>query len=149
MKGELEWVVKYVVPEEARTKLGNLRYLEQLRVLARRNRKNPTEAESKFWQLLSYKKLNLKFLRQKPVGRFIIDFYCSKLLLAVEIDGDVHDNQQNRDQGRDLYLEQRGIKTIRYRNEEVLAGIWEIKQDLIMKINQRKIELNPPFVKGG
>lgn len=141
--------MKYVALEEARTRLGNLRYLEQLRVLSRKNRKNPTRAEKKFWGLLSYKKLNLKFLRQKPIGRFIIDFYCSKLLLAVEIDGDIHDNQQGRHRGRDLYLEQRGIKTIRYTNKDVLDDFEKVRQDLVTKIIQRKNELSPPFVKGG
>lgn len=141
--------MKYVAPEEARTRLGNLRYLEQLRTLARNNRKNPTEVEKRFWQLLSYKKLNLKFLRQKPIGRFIIDFYCPKILLAIEIDGDSHDQKQNSDQGRDLYLEQRGIKTIRYRNENVLNNIQKVKQDLMAKIDERKVELSPPLFKGG
>ena len=57
------------------------------------------------------------------IGRFILDFYCSKLLLAIEIDGDIHDNRKNYDEGRGLYLEQRAIKTVRFRNEEVLNNI--------------------------
>lgn len=141
--------MKYISPSEARTKQGNLKYLEQLRTMSRNNRKNPTLAEDKFWQLLSYKKLNLKFLRQKPIGRFILDFYCSKLLLAIEIDGDSHDNKQNFDQGRDLYLEQRGIKTIRYKNYQVLNNFHQIKLDLITKIKQRQNELSPPFSREG
>jgi very-short-patch-repair endonuclease len=66
--------MKYKAPEEARTRLGNLKYLEELRTLARNNRKNPTEAERIFWKLLSYKKMGYKFLRQKPMGKFILDF---------------------------------------------------------------------------
>ena len=134
--------MKYIAPEEARARRGNLRYLEQLRVLSRRNRKNPTEAEKIFWKLLSYKKLSLKFLRQKPIGKFIVDFYCSKLLLAIEIDGDSHDRKGYSDRERDLYLEQRGIKTIRYRNEKVLGQLQTIKKDLIDRIRQRQADIN-------
>ena len=133
--------MKYIAPEESRTRIGNLKYLEELKKLSRDNRKNPTESEKLFWKLLSYKKLDLKFLKQKPIGRFILDFYCSKLLLAIEIDGDSHDKKENYDKGRDLYLEQRGIKTIRFKNEEIINNINEVKQKLFKVINQRKQEL--------
>lgn len=108
---------------------GALKYLEELRVLARNNRRNPTAAEEMFWKNL--KKNKYPFLRQKPLGRFILDFYGSKLLLAIEIDGDSHDDKKYLDNERDKYFEQRGIKTIRLRNEEVLDGDCE---ELIEKI---------------
>ena len=133
--------MKYFAPEEARTKIGNLKYLEDLRKLSRDNRKKPTESEKLFWKLLNYKKLNLKFLRQKPIGRFILDFYCSKLLLAIEIDGDSHDCKFNYDRGRDLYLEQRGIVTIRFKNEDVLNNIQKVRKELLEIIDQRKEKL--------
>lgn len=133
--------MKYIAPEESRTQIGNLKYFEDLRQLSRDNRKNPTNSEKLFWKLLSYKRLKLKFLRQKPIGKFILDFYCSKLLLAIEIDGDSHDKKQYLDKSRDLYLEQRGIKTIRYKNEEVLKNIEKIKQNLLEIIIKRKEEL--------
>ena len=133
--------MRYIAPYEARTKIGNFRYLEDLRNLSRDNRKNPTKSEKIFWQLLSYKKLNLKFLRQKPIGKFILDFYCSKLLLCIEIDGDSHDKKENYDNSRDLYLEQRKIKTVRFKNEEVLNNINKVKQDLSKIISNRKQEL--------
>ena len=133
--------MKYVSPEEARTKIGNLRYLDDLRALARNNRKNPTKVEEIFWQLLSYKKLGYKFGRQKPIGRFILDFYCSKLLLAIEIDGGSHDTRENYDKGRDLYLEQRGIITSRFTNEEIENDINLVKRRLLEIIEKRKNEL--------
>jgi len=133
--------VRYIAPYEARTKIGNFKYLEDLRQLSRNNRKNPTESEKIFWKLLSYKKINFKFLRQKPIGRFILDFYCSKLLLAIEIDGDSHDKKQFLDKNRDLYLEQRKIKTVRFKNEEVLNNIEKVKQDLSKIISNRRQEL--------
>ena len=135
-------LVKYLAPEEARTRIGNLKYLEQLRILSRDNRKNPTPAEKIFWKLLGYQKLNYKFTRQKPIGKFILDFYCSKLLLAIEIDGDSHDNKKYQDEARDLYLEQRGIKTIRYKNENILSGLRDVKVDLMKQIMIRVGETN-------
>jgi very-short-patch-repair endonuclease len=62
--------MRYKAPGSANQR-GNLKYLEELRTLSRSNRKNPTESEKTFWKLLSYKKLHLKFLRQKPMGKFI------------------------------------------------------------------------------
>jgi very-short-patch-repair endonuclease len=133
--------VRYKAPEEVRTRRGNLKYLEELRILSRNNRKNPTESEKIFWKLLSYKKINLKFLRQKPMGKFILDFYCSKLMLAIEVDGDSHDNKKYLDQQRDLYLEQRGIKTIRFKNEEILNNLISTKEELFKIIKDRENEL--------
>ena len=133
--------MRYIAPYEAKTKIGNFKYLEDLRKLSRDNRKNPTKSEKIFWKLLSYKKLNLKFLRQKPLGKFILDFYCSKLLLCIEIDGDSHDKKQFLDKSRDLYLEQRKIKTVRFKNEDVLNNIEKVKQDLSEIISNRKQEL--------
>ncbi|MFA5750276.1 MAG: endonuclease domain-containing protein [Candidatus Shapirobacteria bacterium] len=133
--------MKYIAPEEARTRIDNLKYLEDLRQLSRNNRKNPIESEKLFWKILNYKKLNLKFTRQKPIGRFILDFYCSKLLLAIEIDGGSHNKKENYDEGRDLYLEQRGIKTIRFKNEEIENSLEEVKKHLYQVIFDRKNEL--------
>ncbi len=119
--------MKYLAPEEFRTKRGNLKYLDELRQLARDNRNNPTEAEKVMWSILKNKQLGFLFLRQKPMGKFILDFYCSKLMLAIEVDGDSHDNKKYLDKQRDLYLEQRGIKTIRFTNEEILDDIEKVK----------------------
>jgi very-short-patch-repair endonuclease len=134
--------MKYRAPVEARTQKFHMRYLDLLREIARKNRKEPTESENRIWQVLfRNRKINEKFTRQKPLGRFILDFYCSKLLLAIEIDGDSHDKKKYMDNERDLYLEQRGITTIRYRNEQVLNNIDDVYNDLIIKIKKREIEL--------
>jgi very-short-patch-repair endonuclease len=133
--------IKYISPSEARTKIGNLKYLEELRLLSRNNRKNPTDAEDTFWKLVSYKRTGFKFVRQKPIGRCILDFYCSKLLLGIEIDGDSHDHKEYYDKARDNYLNNRGIKTVRYRNEDVLYNLLVVKRDLIKQIESRLKEL--------
>ena len=91
------------------------------------------------WKRL--KKLKYPFLRQKPINRFIIDFYCSKLLLAVEIDGDSHDKKKNYDRGRDEMLESVGIKTVRFRNENVLFDLENVMRELVLLIKEREREL--------
>ncbi|MDD3002549.1 MAG: endonuclease domain-containing protein [Candidatus Shapirobacteria bacterium] len=141
---------KYLIDENGRSKNGNLKYLEDLRKLARNNRNNPTEAERIFWsKVLQYDKIKYRFLRQKPIGRFILDFYCSKLLLAIEIDGDSHDTKKYLDNERDLFLKKYSIKTIRYTNGQVLNELNKIKSDLENKIKEReKIIFVPLWSKG-
>ena len=98
-----------------------VRYWSSLTQMANQNRKNPTEAEKKMWHdYLSKDKTGFRFLRQKPIHRFIIDFYCVKLSLAIEIDGNSHDKRKETDEERDKFLEQIGIRTIRFSNDQVL-----------------------------
>lgn len=118
-----------VTDENYRTQRGNVRYLEELRTLSRNNRNNPTEAEHVMWRYL--RKTKHKFIRQKPILRFILDFYCSKLLLAIEIDGGSHDAKQNYDLERDKYLQNLNIKTIRFTNEEVLNNFNKVLERLL------------------
>jgi very-short-patch-repair endonuclease len=129
--------MKYVCPEEARTKRGNLRYLKDLRTFAERNRNYPTVAESILWSLLRNKKMGVGFLRQKPMERFVLDFYSSKLLLDIEVDGDSHDGKLYYDKGRDERLAIRGIVTVRYTNEEIQKELLRVKDDLKKIINER------------
>ncbi len=134
--------MKYICPEEVRTKLGNLRYLDSLRLLARKNRREPTESERLFWdKVIKNDKTGYRFLRQKSIGRFVIDFYCSKLLLAIEIDGGYHLNIINRDIGRDEELIKRGIKTIRYIEKEIFNEIDWVNCDLKKRTSEREEKL--------
>ena len=80
---------------------------------ARELRKETTEAEKLFWnKILKNKKfVKFKFTRQKPLDYFIADFYCAKLCLVIEIDGEIHNFQKTRDKERDNLLEQKfGLK---------------------------------------
>lgn len=124
------------------TTRGHNKYLLELRDLSRKLRNNPTEAEKKIWfQLLHKKYLEFKFLRQKPLDQFILDFYCPKLLLDIEIDGDSHVNKQNSDNYRDYRLGILGIKTIRYTNEEVINNFTTIITDIKLQIEIRCQEI--------
>jgi very-short-patch-repair endonuclease len=89
-------------------------------------RKNEKDAENLLWQKLRNKQVNgLKFLRQYGVGSYILDFYCSKLRLAIELDGGQHAEDQKflYDKQRTKYLQQKNIKVIRFWNNEVMYNL--------------------------
>lgn len=104
---------------------------------ARELRKEITEAEDLFWnKVLKEERLKkFKFTRQKPLDHFIVDFYCAKLGLVVEIDGEIHNFQKVRDSERDNMLKQKfGLKVIRYKNEEVLNNTRKVVENLVKRI---------------
>jgi len=129
---------------------GVLNYNLKLKDFARRNRKNPTKDENKIWkEILCNSKTGYKFLRQKPIGNFILDFYCSQLLLGIEVDGGAHykKDQQKYDLARSDSLNDLGIKIIRYTNDEIIDNIDCVYKNLIRKLKTRERE--SPLVKGG
>jgi very-short-patch-repair endonuclease len=94
------------------------------RELARELRHAGTNAEGRAWEILRDRRLlGLKFRRQQPIGRFVVDFYCATLRVALELDGSVHDgpDAKARDEERDREIEARGIRVVRVRNEDVSA----------------------------
>ena len=109
-----------------------LPYNKNLTALARENRKNPTPAEALIWQkVLRSKQLDLyKFHRQKPIGPYIVDFYCAELRLVIEIDGDSHAEQAGYDADRTAYLNNLGLRVLRYANRKVLGNLSGIFDDL-------------------
>lgn len=85
-------------------------------------RRQPTPAEALLWQELRAGKLEgLKFRRQHALGRFIVDFYCVRAALVVEVDGPVHEDQVEADAERDAHLESLGLIVIRFSNHEVMT----------------------------
>ena len=93
---------------------------ESEKVNRRRLRKNPAQAEEILWRYLRNKKLlGLKFKRQYSIDQFVIDFYCSELKFAVELDGRIHltKDVKNHDENRDGFLSEFGIKILRIKNE--------------------------------
>jgi len=113
-------------------------YNKKLVELARKNRKNPTRAESKMWfEILRSKQFqNYKFHRQKPLDNFIVDFYCPELMLAIEIDGDSHAKQEQYDLLRSEKLSAYCIHVVRYTNDDILFNIEGVYKDLINKIKK-------------
>jgi very-short-patch-repair endonuclease len=96
---------------------------------AKKLRENPTEAEEFLWLALRNNQLNgYKFRRQHPISIYIADFYCHKLKLVIEIDGEYHlsEEQQVLDKERTATIEFQGLKVIRFTNEEVLLKLPEV-----------------------
>ena len=92
----------------------------------RRLRQNQTDAEELVWKFLRNRQMNkYKFRRQYSVDKFVIDFYCPKLKAAVELDGSVHDevNQKYNDEIRQSYPERFGIQIFRIKNEELFGNL--------------------------
>jgi len=101
----------------------NRKYLKDFR---RELRNNPTKSETKLWKALKGSKVdNRKFRRQQSIEDFIVDFYCPKEKLIVEVDGEVHNNPVNNeyDFNRTKRLAELGYKVIRFTNEEVSKNL--------------------------
>ena len=81
------------------------------------------------WEHLRNRKLNgLKFRRQHPLNNFVADFYCHEAKLAIELDGEVHDieEQKDYDNGRTYELNELGITVIRFTNQQALTKTDEV-----------------------
>ncbi len=102
-----------------------------------------TYAEATLWHnLLRNKQLmNYKFLKQKPILNYILDFYCSKLLLGIEIDGESHNKQIEYDKQRTENINKTGIKIIRYSNHDVMDNLEEVYEDLKKQVKIREKEI--------
>ena len=88
--------------------------------IAREFRKEPTKSEAILWEALRGKKLDgIKFRRQQPVGYFVVDFYNSVYRLVVEVDGLIHESQQEADASRQQILEELGLNVLRIKAEVV------------------------------
>jgi len=99
--------------------------------MAREFRKNQTTIEQIMWEELRNRKfLNLKFRRQYLIEGYIVDFYCSELKLAIEIDGLIHLKQIKEDKLRQKDIEEKGIKFIRFKNKNVQNNIEEVLKKL-------------------
>jgi very-short-patch-repair endonuclease len=118
-----------------------LPYNKKLVPLARQNRKIPTIAEFRIWnEVLRQRQFTrLKFLRQKPIDNFIVDFYCSELALVIEIDGDNHAETVEYDRERTYVLSSYGLTVVRYTNDEVLQNIAGIYEDLSIKVQEIRL----------
>jgi very-short-patch-repair endonuclease len=86
---------------------------------AKELRRDMTHAESILWNELRANKLGAHFRRQQVISGFIVDFYCHKAGLVIEVDGGIHDRQQAEDKRREKVLSERGLRIARFRNEEV------------------------------
>lgn len=115
--------------------------------LAADMRKNPTPSENVLWKhLKKFRREGFTFRRQHPIDIFIADFYCHKIKLLIEVDGEIHFDSaaQEHDDGRTGELERFGIKVIRFSNDQVM----ENHELVINKIKTLINELSSPALLG-
>jgi very-short-patch-repair endonuclease len=101
-------------------------YNTKLKRYSQELRKNMTDAEKLLWSKLRKKQLkNSQFYRQRIIGSYIVDFYCPKAKLIIEVDGGQHyeDEGSKRDKVRDDYITKLGMKILRVSDREVLKNI--------------------------
>ena len=99
-------------------------YNKNLKELSKNLRDNLTEAERCLWTRIRLKHLGYMFYRQKPIGEYIVDFYCPKARLVVEVDGGQHftEDEASNDRVRDEYMRSLGLMVLRFSNSEVLKN---------------------------
>ncbi|MDD5167266.1 MAG: DUF559 domain-containing protein [Syntrophales bacterium] len=125
-----------------------LPFNERLKPLARNLRSNMTDAERLIWSKVRRKQIgDLQFYRQKNIGDYIVDFYCPKGKLIVELDGGQHYEiaGMKKDQERDRYLRTLGFAVLRFSDIDVLKNIDGVVERIYEYL---KIPLTP-FKKGG
>ena len=112
-------------------------YNPNLKQLARDLRKNMTLSEVLLWNELKNKSISgLDFDLQRPIGNYIVDFYCKELFLAIEIDGDTHIYRYDYDDERQKELERLGVRFLRFDDIEVkknMSNVLRVIADWIEK----------------
>ena len=112
-----------------------LHYSSRLKVNASNLRKAENLAEVLLWKELQSSKLGVRFLRQRPIGNYIVDFYCHALNLAVEIDGVSHDSKADADEKRQRILESKGVRFIRFFDKDVRYNLDSVLREIQSYIN--------------
>ena len=106
-------------------------YKPELVVLAKQLRSNMTLGEIALWREIKNKKIGVRFSRQIPIDRYIVDFYCKELQLAIEVDGSIHfeNGHQEKDAVRDKRLRRFGVRVIRFSDLDVKNNLgWVLEQ---------------------
>ena len=111
--------------------------------LAKDLRNRLTEPEKILWEKLRLRQLRgYRFKPQHPIGEFIVDFYCHKSKLIIEIDGGYHNqkDQQDYDVSRTNILREFGLKIIRFKNEDVLERIDFVVEEILRNLKTTECE---------
>jgi very-short-patch-repair endonuclease len=102
---------------------------------ARRLRRNATDVELRLWQRLRSRSiLGCKFVRQEPIGPYIVDFVCRERRLIIELDGGQHADSQ-RDAVRDRWLTERRYRVLRFWNNDVMGNLEGVLETIAMVLN--------------
>jgi len=103
---------------------GSTELWEKIKPLARQMRHEPTATESMLWDVLRGRKFEgYKFRRQHPIDRFIVDFYCPQGHLVIEVDGEIHNYTVEEDALRQMFIESRGLRVLRFTNRQIIHDL--------------------------
>lgn len=108
-----------------------------MRHIARKLRKNMTDAEQLLWRHFRDRQLGgYKFRRQHPIGTFVVDFVCLEKKLVIEVDGGQHAKQLESDVRRSDYLKEKGYRVLRFWNNEVLQKSESVLSVILSSLNE-------------
>ncbi len=94
-------------------------------------RHSPTSTEDQLWQRLrNHQPCGVKFRRQHTIDRFIVDFYCAEIRLIIEVDGPVHQYTPEEDAIRQAFLENAGMRVLRFTNEQVQTNVESVLAEI-------------------
>ncbi|MFP5381083.1 MAG: endonuclease domain-containing protein [Gammaproteobacteria bacterium] len=126
---------------------GQAERAQKARTLARAKslRTNQTDAEARLWyHLRAHRFMGLKFRRQKPVGRYIVDFVCWAQRLIIELDGGQHAEGASHDRQRDAWLRSQGYTVLRFWNHEVMQELEGVLEGIRRAVSTGPSPLAPP-----
>ena len=113
-------------------------------IKARYLRREETVAEKILWKELRNRNLEIKFRRQHPLDKFILDFYAPEIKLAIELDGSLHKENKEYDRIRTEYLKSQNITVMRFWNLEIEKNLEKVME----KIKEKVKNLTPPLPAG-
>jgi very-short-patch-repair endonuclease len=126
------------------------RQWRRLRDVVKKQRQEGTIAEQLLWNRLRNRRLDgLAFRRQKALGDFVADFYCSEARLVIEIDGPIHDDSQARDAARTERLEAMGLTVLRFTNDQVTTNPESVLQTIHTNARRKPHSPLSVFGEGG
>lgn len=114
---------------------------EPARRNAKRLRKEMTPPEVGLWLALRKNEAGLRFRKQHPAGRYVLDFYCAPARLAMEVDGEAHErgDRLRRDEKRDAWLATEDVRVLRYPASEVLANLEGVVSEIVRIATERRV----------
>ncbi len=122
-----------------RTRKKIVPYSPRLKQTARNLRKNMTLGEVILWQHIRRRQIKgYQFLRQKPIGKYVVDFFCKELMLAIEVDGESHEGRQREDEERQEKLKKLGVRFLRFQDSHVKQDLANVLKRIEMWIEENQ-----------
>jgi len=103
-------------------------------------RHDSTETEITLWSQLRNRKLGHKFIRQFSIDGYVLDFYCPKAKLGIEVEGKIHEKKKTYDTYRERYLREFNIRILKFKNEEVQVNISKVLKLISLSLPKRGIK---------